>query len=139
MKKTLVNADIMTIYNTLNTLKGRNDITIGDMSIYWANKNNLKTLGDATNFIQEAVQEIVQKYFTEENSEMTEDGQRAIKKEYQEEIMGKINVELNKLNIQTMDIEIKTITKESFEKFTNSNAEKLTMLELTVFEQFVEE
>lgn len=138
MKKTLTNADIVTIYNTLNALKGRNDIMIGDMSIYWANKNNLKTYGDAANFIQETVQEIVQKYFTDENSEEV-DGQKVIKKEYQDEITQKINVDLSKLNVQTMDVETKTISKESFEKFATANEEKLSMLELTVYEQFIEE
>lgn len=138
MKKTLANVDIVAIHSALNTLKLREDITIGDMSIYWANKYNLKALADAANMIQETAQEIAQSYFTDENSKEV-DGQKVIKEEYREEIVQKLNKDLEELNLQTMDVEVKTFKKDSFEKFVNANIEKLSMRDITILEQFVEE
>lgn len=138
MKKSLANVDIVAIHSALNALKLREDITIGDISIYWANKHNLKTLSDATNMIQDTAQEIAQSYFTEENSEEV-DGQKVIKKEYQDEVVQKLNRDLEALNVQTMDVEVKTFNKESFERFVNANIEKLSMRDMTILEQFVEE
>lgn len=138
MKKTLTNSDIVIIYNTLNILKSRDDIMLGDISIYWANKNNLKVLADAAAMIQETVQEIAKSYFTDENSE-EKDGQRIIKEEYQEEVTQKLNIDIEALNIQTMDVDIKSFKKDAFEKFINANIDKLSMRDIAVLELFVEE
>lgn len=138
MKKSLANVDIVAIHSALNALKLREDITIGDMSIFWANKRNLKALADATNMIQETAQEIAQTYFTDENSEEV-DGQKVIKKEYQEEIVQKLNKDLEALNLQSTDVEVTTFKKDAFERFVNANIEKLSMRDITILEQFVEE
>ena len=44
MKKTIVNADVVAMYKTLNTMKSRSDIVPGDVDVFWANTMNLKTL-----------------------------------------------------------------------------------------------
>ena len=44
MKKVIVNADIMAMYKTLNSMKSRADLIAGDVDVFWANTMNLKTL-----------------------------------------------------------------------------------------------
>ena len=44
MKKVIVNADIMAMYKTLNSMKSRADLIAGDVDLFWAKTMNLKTL-----------------------------------------------------------------------------------------------
>ena len=44
MKKTIVNADVVAMYKTLNLMKSRSDLIAGDVNVFWANTMNLKTL-----------------------------------------------------------------------------------------------
>lgn len=48
MKKVIVNADIMAMYKTLNSMKSRADLIAGDVDVFWANTMNLKTHGPLT-------------------------------------------------------------------------------------------
>ena len=68
MKKVIVNADIMAMYKTLNSMKSRADLIAGDVDVFWANTMNLKTLKAQVDKISEVEQELVDSYFTEENS-----------------------------------------------------------------------
>lgn len=138
MKKTFTNADITAINNVLNTLKSRDDIVIGDMSIFWAIKANLKTFTEASTLVKESIDETVQKYFTDENSDIVGD-QKVLKEEYREETVEKINADVRALNFQTTDVEIKAIERKALEKFTSINAEKLAPVEITVLDLLTEE
>ena len=40
MKKVIVNADIMAMYKTLNSMKSRADLIAGDVDVFWANTIN---------------------------------------------------------------------------------------------------
>lgn len=138
MTKKLTNSDIAVIYNTLNSLKGRDDIVIGDMDVFWAIRCNLNALKEKANFIQETINEKVQSYFTDENTDEI-DGQKVIKEELREELGAKINADVQELNSKVMDVEITSITLDALKAMSKANSSKLSMLEMTVLEQFVEE
>ena len=138
MKKRLSNTDIVVIYNTLNTLKGRDDIVIGDMDMFWAIRCNHNVFKDKAAFVQEIIQEKVQSYFTDENTDIVDD-QKVIKEELRDEISAKINADVNELNSKAMEVELTGIKIDSLKEFVKANASKLSMLEMTVLEQFVDE
>lgn len=138
MTKKLTNADIAVIYNTLNALKGRDDIVIGDMDIFWAIRYNLNVFKEKATFIQETINEKVQSYFTDENTEIV-DEQKVIKEELREEISAKINADVQELNSKAMDVEYVSIKLDSLKAMAKANESKLTMLEMTVLEQFVDD
>ena len=62
MKKVIVNADIMAMYKTLNSMKSRADLIAGDVDVFWANTMNLKTLKAQVDKISEVEQELVDSY-----------------------------------------------------------------------------
>ena len=39
MKKVIVNADIMAMYKTLNSMKSRADLIAGDVDVFWVEYN----------------------------------------------------------------------------------------------------
>lgn len=55
MKKVIVNADIMAMYKTLNSMKSRADLIAGDVDVFWANTMNLKTLKAQVDKISEVL------------------------------------------------------------------------------------
>lgn len=144
MKKTIVNADIVAMYRTLNNMKGRSDIVPGDVDVFWANTMNLKTLTEQINKISEFEQELVNSFFTEENSHPATDedgnetGSRVLNDDVKDKISEEIQEGLNKIYSKTCELDIETIPAESLKKMLKANEDKLSMLDMTVMYEFVE-
>lgn len=138
MTKKFTNSDITVIYNTLNALKGRDDILIGDMDMFWAIRYNLDVFKKHAAFVTETINDKIQSYFTDENTEEI-DGQKVIKKELQEEIGAKMDADVRALQGQIVDVSYTSVTLKSLRAMAKANESKLTMLEMTVLEQFVDE
>mgnify|MGYP007065015828 CR=1 FL=1 len=122
MKKVIVNADIMAMYKTLNSMKSRADLIAGDVDVFWANTMNLKTLKAQVDKISEVEQELVDSYFTEENSHPIIEIQEGLQKIYD----------------KTCELDVEMIPEESLKKMLKSNEDKLSMLDMTVLYEFVE-
>lgn len=144
MKKTIVNADIVAMYRTLNNMKSRSDIVPGDVDVFWANTMNLKTLTEQINKISEFEQELVNSFFTEENSHPATDedgnetGSRVLNDDVKDKISKEIQEGLNKIYSKTCELDIETIPAESLKKMLKANEDKLSMLDMTVMYEFVE-
>lgn len=144
MKKTIVNADIVAMYRTLNNMKSRSDIVPGDVDVFWANTMNLKTLTEQVNKISEFEQELVNSFFTEENSHPATDedgnetGSRVLNDDVKDKISKEIQEGLNKIYSKTCELDIETIPAESLKKMLKANEDKLSMLDMTVMYEFVE-
>ena len=135
MKKVIVNADIMAMYKTLNSMKSRADLIAGDVDVFWANTMNLKTLKAQVDKISEVEQELVDSYFTEENSHsiVDENGNETGNK-----IIPEIQEGLQKIYDKTCELDVEMIPEESLKKMLKSNEDKLSMLDMTVLYEFVE-
>lgn len=145
MRKTLTNADIITMYNTLNEMKGRSDMIPGDAEVFWANALNIKILKEKAESIGEIVQELVHSHFTEKNSHPivdengTETGNRALNDDVKEDIISKLNADIEKIYAKSYEIELEPIPKASLKKMLKANEDKMSFLEMTVMNEFVEE
>lgn len=145
MKKTLTNAEIISLYNTLEAINSRTDLVPGDVDVFFANSKNLKTLKSSADSISEIVQEVINKHFTDDNSHAVldddgnETGNRALNDDVKDEIVKLINSDINKIYAKTEDLEIVTIPEESLKKMFSSNAEKMTFAEMTIMNEFIEE
>lgn len=142
MKKSYANSDIVTMYNVLNNLKGRADIIVGDADIFWANCNNLEALKEKADKIQTVTTDIVNSFFTDENShiEKNEEGEevRILNDETKEETLHNLQIELNKINAKKVDIELESISEESVKTFVKNNEKAMSFLEMNVMRQFIE-
>ena len=157
MKKVIVNADIMAMYKTLNSMKSRADLIAGDVDVFWANTMNLKTIywytakkqADGSfkaqvDKISEVEQELVDSYFTEENSHSivdengNETGNRALNDDIKDKIIPEIQEGLQKIYDKTCELDVEMIPEESLKKMLKSNEDKLSMLDMTVLYEFVE-
>lgn len=111
MKKVIVNADIMAMYKTLNSMKSRADLIAGDVDVFWANTMNLKTLKAQVDKISEVEQELVDSYFTEENSHSivdengNETGNRALNDDIKDKIIPEIQEGLQKIYDKTCELD----------------------------------
>lgn len=143
MRKTITNADILTMYNTLNEIKSRSDLIPGDAEIFWANAMNLKTLREKSDNISEVVQELINTHFTEENSHSVVDengndtGKRALNDDVKETVVSEINTDIEKIYAKTCEVELEPIPKESLKKMVKANEDKMSFLEMTVMNEFV--
>lgn len=138
MKKLITNADIVTMFNTLNALKGRSDIVPGDSNIFWANSVNLKALKEKVEMFQEIVNDLVNSFFTEENSH--EEGEtRVLNDDKKEEVLSKINEQVHMLEAKTVEVELEPIPKKSLKSMLKSNEKTMSMLDMTVMQMFLEE
>lgn len=141
---TIVNADIMAMYKTLNSMKSRADLIAGDVDVFWANTMNLKTLKAQVDKISEVEQELVDSYFTEENSHSivdengNETGNRALNDDIKDKIIPEIQEGLQKIYDKTCELDVEMIPEESLKKMLKSNEDKLSMLDMTVLYEFVE-
>lgn len=144
MKKVIVNADIMVMYKTLNSMKSRADLIAGDVDVFWANTMNLKALKAQVDKISEVEQELVDSYFTEENSHPivdengNETGNRALNDDIKDKIIPEIQESLQKIYDKTCELDVEMIPEESLKKMLKSNEDKLSMLDMTVLYEFVE-
>lgn len=140
MKKVIVNADVITMYKTLNAIKSRSDIVPGDVEIFWANTMNLKTLKAQADKISEVEQELVNSFFTEENSHPADNGTdgRVLNDDVKDVIIPKIQEGLQKIYDKTCELDIEMIPEESLKKMLKANEDKLSMLDMTVMYEFVE-
>ena len=144
MKKTILNADVMAMYRTLNTMKSRSDIVPGDVEVFWANTMNLKTLKAQADKIAEFEQELIDSYFTEENShpivdeDGKETGSRALNDDVKNTVVPEIQEGLQKIYDKTCELDIEMIPEESLKKMLKANEDKLSMLDMTVMYEFVE-
>ena len=143
MKKTIVNADVVAMYNTLNTMKSRSDIVPGDVDVFWANTMNLKTLKAQADKIAEFEQELINSFFTEENSHVVTDESgnetgRALNDDIKDTVVPEIQEGLQKIYDKTCELDIEMIPKESLKKMLKANEDKLSMLDMTVMYNFVE-
>ena len=144
MKKVIVNADIMAMYKTLNSMKSRADLIAGDVDVFWANTMNLKTLKVQVDKISEVEQELVDSYFTEENSHPiveengNETGNRVLNDDIKYKIIPEIQEGLQKIYDKTCALDVEMIPEESLKKMLKSNEDKLSMLDMTVLYEFVE-
>lgn len=115
MKKVIVNADIMAMYKTLNSMKSRADLIAGDVDVFWANTMNLKTLKAQVDKISEVEQELVDSYFTEENSHPivdengNETGNRALNDDIKDKIIPEIQEGLQKIYDKTCELDVEMI------------------------------
>ena len=143
MKKTIVNADVVAMYKTLNTMKSRSDIVPGDVDVFWANTMNLKTLKAQADKIAEFEQELINSFFTEENSHVVTDEignetGRALNDDIKDTVVPEIQEGLQKIYDKTCELDIEMIPKESLKKMLKANEDKLSMLDMTVMYNFVE-
>lgn len=143
MKKTIVNADVIAMYRTLNEMKSRSDIVPGDVEVFWANTTNLKTLEEQANKIFEFERELVSSFFTEENSHpvLDENGNEtgcALNDDVKDKINEEIQAGLQKIYGKTCDLDIEMIPETSLKKMLKANEDKLSMLDMTVMYEFVE-
>lgn len=143
MKKTIVNADVVAMYKTLNNMKSRSDIVPGDVEVFWANATNLKTLEEQANKIFEFERELVSSFFTEENSHpvLDENGNEtgcALNDDVKDKISEEIQAGLQKIYSKTCDLDIEMIPETSLKKMLKANEDKLSMLDMTVMYEFVE-
>lgn len=142
MKKTLTNADIETMYNVLNELKGRADIIPGDSNIFWANSLNLQELREKVTKIQEIKNDMVNSYFTDKTSHTvkSEDGKesRVLNDDVKDEILAKIQSDVTNINNKTMELELEPIPKESLKDMFKANEKSMSMIEMTVMAMFVD-
>lgn len=144
MKKTIVNADVIAMYRTLNEMKSRSDLVAGDVEVFWANTMNLKTLKEQADKISEFERDLVNSFFTEENShpvldeEGNETGNRALNDDAKDRVSEEIQEGLNKIYSKTCELDIETIPSESLKKMLKANEDKLSMLDMTVMYEFVE-
>ena len=110
MKKTLTNAEIISLYNTLEAINSRTDLVPGDVDVFFANSKNLKTLKSSADSISEIVQEVINKHFTDDNSHAVldddgnETGNRALNDDVKDEIVKLINSDINKIYAKTEDL-----------------------------------
>lgn len=144
MKKTIVNADVVAMYKTLNLMKSRSDLIAGDVNVFWANTMNLKTLKEQADKISEVEQELVDSFFTEENSHPVTDengnetGGRILNDDVKDTIIPEIQEGLQKIYDKTCELDIEMIPEESLKKMFKANEDKLSMLDMTVMYEFVE-
>lgn len=109
MKKTIVNADVVAMYKTLNTMKSRSDIVPGDVDVFWANTMNLKTLKAQADKIAEFEQELINSFFTEENSHVVTDESgnetgRALNDDIKDTVVPEIQEGLQKIYDKTCSL-----------------------------------
>ena len=111
MKKIIVNADVMAMYRTLNAMKSRSDIVPGDVDVFWANTMNLKTLKAQADKIAEFEQELINSYFTEENSHVVTDESgnetgRALNDDIKDTVVPEIQDGLHKIYDKTCELDV---------------------------------
>lgn len=142
MKKEFTNADIITIFDILNNMKGRADIVPGDADIFWANSVNIETFGEKAKQARKIMEEMINSHFTEENSHVNKDEKgnevRVINDKDKEVAIKAINEDLAKINSKTCELDIETFSKEAFKKMIKANEKNMTYLEMTVMKQFIE-
>lgn len=143
MKRTIVNADVIAMYRTLNEMKSRSDIVPGDVEVFWANTMNLKVLKEQADKISEFERELVSSFFTEENSHpvLDEDGNETgcvLNDDVKDKISEEIQAGLQKIYSKTCDLDIEMIPETSLKKMLKANEDKLSMLDMTVMYEFVE-
>lgn len=138
MKKNFTNSDIKVIYHVLNVLKGRDDIIISDMNIFWAIHYNLKLFKEKVMFIQEITNEKIKSYFTEETTNEV-NGEKVLKEECEKEIIAKINEDTKRIDAQSMEIDVCTIKLDALKTMSKINENRLSMLDMTILEQFIED
>lgn len=143
MKKTIVNADVVAMYKTLNNMKSRSDIVPGDVEVFWANTTNLKILEEQANKIFEFERELVSSFFTEENSHpvLDENGNEtgcALNDDIKDKVSAEIQAGLQKIYSKTCELDIEMIPETSLKKMLKANEDKLSMLDMTVMYEFVE-
>ena len=138
MKKVIVNADIMAMYKTLNSMKSRADLIAGDVDVFWANTMNLKALKAQVDKISEVEQELVDSYFTEENSHPivdengNETGNRVLNDDIKDKIIPEIQESLQKIYDKTCELDVHMIPEESIKKMPKSHEDKLSMHDMTL-------
>ncbi len=143
MKKTLTNAEIVKTYNTLMNIKNSSNIVPGDSSIYWANNVNLATLKPKAEMVQNTINEVINSYFTDENTHMSKDSSgkevKVLNDDVKDSIIVKINSDVAELENKTAEIELESIEKEAFEMMIKLNEKTMTMVQMDVMRLFVNE
>ena len=141
MKKTLTNAEIVKIYNTLMSIKNSPNIVPGDSSIYWANNVNITTLKPKAEMIQDTINEIVNSYFTDENTHMSKDSTgkeiKTLNDDVKDTVVAKINNDVYELENKTVEIELEPIEKEAFDTMVKINEKTMSMAQMDVMGLFV--
>lgn len=143
MEKILTNAEIVKIYNTLMNIKNSSNIVPGDSSIYWANNVNLATLKPKAEMVQNTINEVINSYFTDENTHMSKDSSgkevKVLNDDVKDSIIVKINSDVAELENKTAEIELESIEKEAFEMMIKLNEKTMTMVQMDVMRLFVNE
>ena len=143
MKKILTNAEIVKTYNTLMNIKNSSNIVPGDSSIYWANNVNLATLKPKAEMVQNTINEVINSYFTDENTHMSKDSSgkevKVLNDDVKDSIIVKINSDVAELENKTAEIELESIEKEAFEMMIKLNEKTMTMVQMDVMRLFVNE
>lgn len=142
MKKILTNAEIVKIYNTLMSIKNSPNIAPGDSSIYWANNVNISTLKPKAEMIQDTVNEVINSYFTDENTHTSKDASgkeiKVLNDEIKDDVIAKINHDVNELENKTVEVVLESITKEAFEVMIKTNEKTMSMAQMDVMGMFIE-
>ena len=141
MKKILTNAEIVKIYNTLISIKNSSNIVPGDSSIYWSNNVNIATLKPKAEMIQDTINEIVNSYFTDENTHMSKDSAgkevKTLNDNVKDTVVTKINNDVYELENKTVEIELEPIEKEAFDTMVKINEKTMSMAQMDVMGLFV--
>lgn len=142
MKKTFTNAEIITIIKSLNNKDSfiTNPSIKPPFEILWANKINLKLLGERFDLIAELEKEIYQECMKPEylEAETNEDGKEVqkIKPECTEALLSDVNNRLQGLSSQTNELEIQTFSEATLIDFMKKYDEQISSPEFAALEYF---
>ena len=124
------------------SIKNSPNIVPGDSSIYWANNVNISTLKPKAEMIQDTVNEVVNSYFTDENTHTTKDTSgkeiKVLNDDIKDDIIVKINQDVSELENKTVEIVFESITKEAFEAMIKTNEKTMSMAQMDVMGMFIE-
>ena len=111
----LKNYEIITIVNSLNRgdsiLKSNDPSRKYPISLLWRVSGNLKKLNELATRVSEEETKINELYFTEERSDINEDGSMTVKEEFRDEFVKAKNelfeivnsVEIDKVNVKDIE------------------------------------
>lgn len=133
MKKKLSNAEIIKNYRILKSLKSRSDVVPGDINIYWSLTINLETMLKHIEKIELVVKEVIDSYFTEENSHIINDNGNEVKvfnDDVRETMTEKLNIEFAKIDNKLVELDFDEIPTDSINEMLKQNEKTLSMAEI---------
>ena len=133
MKKKLSNAEIIKNYRILKSLKSRPDVVPGDINIYWSLTINLETMLKHIEKIELVVKEVIDSYFTEENSHIINDNGNEVKvfnDDVRETMTEKLNIEFAKIDNKLVELDFDEIPTDSINEMLKQNEKTLSMAEI---------